>query len=102
MTSDNRIWFCSGYLIGYSDLGGVVQKLQDYKEAVASNTPPKRSLVKTMMVFMVRGIFSDIKFPYALFPKASGTGFDLFPLIWQAIDHLECNSTHVMGIWCIY
>ena len=88
----------SGSLIGYSDLSGVVQELQDYEEAVASNTSPKRSLAKTMMMFMVRGIFSDIKFPYAQFPMASGTGFDLFPLIWQAIDRLKCNGIHVMGI----
>ena len=85
----------SGFLIAYS---GVVQELHDFEEAVLSYTPSKWSLAKIMMVFMVRGIFSDIKFPYAQFPIASGTGYDLFPLIWQAIDHLECNGIHVMGI----
>ena len=68
------------------------------EEAVASDTSPGRPLAKTMMVFMVRGIFTNIKFPYAQFPMSSGAGYDLFPLLWQAIDRLECNGIHELGV----
>ena len=90
----------TGSLIGFSDLGGVVQEVKEYEEEITSDTSPGygRPLAKTMMVFMVTGIFTDIKFPYAQFPMTSGTGYKLFPLVWQAIDRLECNGINVMGI----
>ena len=88
----------TGFLLGFSDLGGVIQEVKDLEEAITSDKSSGRPLAKTMMVFMVRGIFMDIKFPYAQFPMSSGTGYDLFPLIWQAIDRLECNGIHVIGI----
>ena len=88
----------SGYLVGFCDLGDVVQQLHDFEEKLSSDTPVRRPLAKTMMVFMVRGVFTSIKFPYAQFPMTSGTGYDLFPILWQAIDRLECNGVHVLGI----
>ena len=88
----------TGFLLGFSDLGGVLQEVKDLEEAVTSDKSSGRPIAKTMMVFMVRGIFTDIKFPYAQFPLLSGIGYDLFPLIWQTIDRLECNGIHVIGI----
>ena len=88
----------SALLLGLYDLGGIVQELKDYEEKITCDLPHRRPLAKSMMVFMVRGIFCDIKFPYAQFPLASGTGYDLFPLVWQAIDRLACNGINVMGI----
>ena len=90
----------TGLLVGFCDLGDVVQKLNDFEDNLssASSSVIKRPLAKTMMVFMVRGVFTNIKFPYAQFPMTSGTGYDIFPLIWQAIDRLECNGVHVLGI----
>ena len=75
-----------------------LQEVKDLEEAVTSDKSSGRPIAKTMMVFMVRGIFTDIKFPYAQFPLSPGTGYDLFLLIWQAIDRLECNGIHVIGI----
>ena len=75
-----------------------LQEVKDLEEAVTSDKSSGRPIAKTMMVFMVRGIFTDIKFPYAQFPLLSGIGYDLFPLIWQTIDRLECNGIHVIGI----
>lgn len=88
----------TGSLIGFSDLGSVPQQLDEFERKLASDTPPTRPLAKTMMVIMVRGIFCDIKFPYAQFPMASGTAGDLYPLVWRAIDRLECTGFHVLGI----
>ena len=45
-------------------------------------------------------IYTDIAFPYAQFPIASPKGSDLFPLIWRAIDRLECNDIKVLGVTC--
>ena len=86
----------TGSLIGFSDLGGIPQQLDDLERKLASDTPSSRPLAKTMMVIMVREVFGDIKFPYAQFPMSDGTADDLFPLVWQAIDRLECASIHVL------
>ena len=88
----------TGSLIGFSDLGGIPQQLDDLERKLASDTPSSRPLAKTMMVIMVRGVFCDIKFPYAQFPMSDATADDLFPLVWQAIDRLECAGIHVLGI----
>lgn len=68
----------SGSLIGFCDLGDVVQQLNDFEQNISSDTPIKRPLAKAMTVFMVRGVFTNIKFPYAQFPMTSGTRYDLF------------------------
>ena len=90
----------TGALIGFSDLGGVVQELNEHKHLVAGDGRKYKQLAKTMMVIMVRGVFTDISFPYAQFPLASPSGSDLFPLIWKAVDRLECNDIKVLGVTC--
>ena len=90
----------TGALVGFSDLGGAIQQLNEYEHLVAGNGQRIRQLAKTMMVIMVRGVFTDIAFPYAQFPMASPKGSDLFPLIWRAVDRLECNSIEVLGVTC--
>ena len=90
----------TGALVGFSDLGGVVQELNEHEHLVAGDGRKFRQLAKTMMAIMVRGVFTDIAFPYAQFPLASPSGSDLFPLIWKAIDRLECNDIKVLGLTC--
>lgn len=68
----------TGALIGFSDLGGVIQQLNEHENLVAGNGRRFRQLAKTMMVIMVRGVFTDIAFPYPQFPMASPKGSDFF------------------------
>ena len=42
-----------------------------------------------MMVFMVRGLFSSVKFPYAQFPCAAVSGDLLYDPFWEAVCRLE-------------
>ena len=84
-------------LIGFADLGGTLQQLSDYEENLSSGNTI-RPLAKTMLVFMVRGVFCNISFPYAQFPMASTQAHDVFLLLWQAIDRLEMNNIHVLGV----
>ena len=87
----------TGSLIGFVDLGGTMQQLSEYEESLSSGNHI-RPLAKTMMVFMVRGVFCNISFPYAQFPMASAQARDVFPLLWQTIDRLEMNNLHVLGV----
>ena len=47
------------------------------------------TLAKTIMVFMVRGIFTKLRFPYAQFPCTSGTSDLLYHHFWMAVLRLE-------------
>ena len=44
---------------------------------------------KTMMAFMVRGVFTPLRFPYAHFPCKRVTGELLFQPFWEAVYRLE-------------
>ena len=74
-----------------------MRQTSDYKDhlSIGSNVRP---LAKTMMVFMVRGIFCYVNFPYAQFPMASTKAHQMFPLLWLTIDRPELNNIHVLGI----
>ena len=61
----------TGALVGYSDLGEIIY----YSHST------QRPMAKLMLVFMVRGLFTSLKFPYVQFPAASTKGGDIFPLV---------------------
>lgn len=88
----------TGSLIGFSDLGGVIQQLDDYKRSLSDELPQSRPLAKTMFVMMVRGVFCNINFPYAQFPIASAKAEDVFPLLWRMIGRLELNGLQVLRV----
>ena len=46
-------------------------------------------VAKTMMVFMVRGLLSRLRFPYVQFACLSVTGELLFHPFWRAVSRLE-------------
>ena len=90
----------TGVLVGYSDLGEINNILSDYEKQLSASHSTQRPMAKLMLVFMVRGLFTSLKFPYVQFPAASTKGGDIFPLVRQAIKHLTCLGLHVMTITC--
>ena len=76
--------------IGYTDLGNVTDKLSEFERFVeerhGQTSPP---LAKSMMVFMVRGLFTKLQFPYAQFPVMSVSGYQSYEPFWEAIGRLE-------------
>ena len=46
----------------------------------------RRSLAKCVLVFMIRGLFTTLKFPYAHFPTTSTMGAELFPILRKVIS----------------
>ena len=90
----------SGRLVGYADLGEVNNMLSDYEQQFNSLGRTPRPLSKCMLVFMIRGLFTSLKYPYIQFPAASTKGADIFPLIRQAIKHLTRLGLCVISITC--
>ncbi|XP_019855057.1 PREDICTED: uncharacterized protein LOC109583952 [Amphimedon queenslandica] len=78
----------TGNLVGFTDIGDINNHLMRFKKSLDSeNTPPP--LAKSMVSFMVKGLFTSLKFPYAQFPCVSLVGEQLFPLFWEAVFRLE-------------
>ena len=53
-----------------------------------------------MLMFMVRGIFTDLEFPYAHFPTRDASADTLFPIVWDAVAQLEQAGLKVVAFAC--
>ena len=87
----------SGRLTGFTHLGSVSDHLLASERAQGD---PVRQLAKTIMVFMVKGLFTPLRFAYAQFPCNSLTGDLLFHPFWQAVFRLERMGFKVCV--CVY
>ena len=63
---------------------------------IAGITTIEDRLAKTMMVMMVRGLFTPLRFPYVEFPCNKVTGALLFHPFWKAVYRLERMGLKVM------
>ena len=91
----------TGTLTGYSDLEEVNTLLMAAEEKFKDpGSNMQRPLAKRMLVFMVRGLFTSLKFPYAQFPAASPKGAQLCPLLHQCIFRLTRLGLTVVSVTC--
>ena len=77
-----------GELIGFTNLGDINDHLATYEKALNGDDEPP-SLAKSVLVFMVRGLFTKLQFAYAQFPCSSLAGEKLFKPFWDAVCRLE-------------
>lgn len=63
-----------GALIGFTNLGEINRHLAAYESQVAGDRVETEVLAHSMLVIMVRGLFSKLTFPYAQFPCSALSG----------------------------
>ena len=78
----------SGDLVGFRDLGEINNHISRL-ERTRSTSQVIEPLAKSLLVLMVRGLFSDLQFPYAQFPCASLSGEQIYHIFWEAVERLE-------------
>ena len=83
----------TGSLTGFVDLGDITNHMDNFEEK-------EHKVAKTVVVIMVRGLVSDLTFPYAMFAAASLSGANLFPLLWKAIGRLTRLGFRPLIITC--
>ena len=81
----------SGALVGFHDLGEVNNLFGDMEREL-KNPSTRRPLAKVMLVFMVRGLFTPMKFPYVQFAAVSTKGATLFPLFRQVLPWYQAQE----------
>lgn len=79
----------SGAMIGFANLGDINDHLLQFESSLLEDKPMSPQLAKSMMVFMVRGLFSKLQFPYAQFPCANLSGDLLYEPFWEAVSRVE-------------
>ena len=79
----------SGELIGFVNLGDINSHMLELERSISSPDSTDPQLARTMMTFMVRGLFSRLEFPYAHFPCQNITGDLLYDPFWEAVYRLE-------------
>ena len=68
----------TGALIDYSGLSEINNILLDYEQHLENSGRTPRPLAKCMLVFMVRGLFTSLKFPYMQYPTSGMKGLIFF------------------------
>ena len=75
--------------------------MSKFERAIGEGTIiEEESLAKSMLVLMVRGLFSKLQFAYATFPCASLSGCQLYPIFWEAVERLERCGFRILGCTC--
>jgi len=75
----------NGGLIGFVNLGDTNNRLLEFENAL-HNDNNEFPLATLMLVFMVRGLFCKLNFPYTQFACDSMNGDLLFDPVWEAIS----------------
>eukprot|EP00731_Ephydatia_muelleri_P025383 Em0017g466a len=88
----------SGKMIGFANLGEVNNHLSQYEQLLQGDTAGGPQVAKTVVVFMVRGLFSKLQFPYAQFPCHTLAGSQLYDPFWEAVGRLENCGFKVLCI----
>ena len=86
-------------VIGFVNLGETNNHLLQFESALSGNStdPP---LATSMLVFMVRGLFCRLNFPYAQFACHTLTGELLADPLWEAVSRLERQGIRVLALTC--
>jgi hypothetical protein len=78
----------SGELIGYCNLDNIGNTIMDLENTLLSR---ESTVAKYVLVLMVRGIVTSLKFPLAAFATQSISADFLYPILWTAISLLEIH-----------
>ena len=89
----------TGSLTGRADLGEANNLFTELEEEKKNGTR-KRPLAKCILVFMIRGLFTSLKFPYVHFPASSTRGTELFPILRKVISRLTRLGLEVLTVTC--
>ena len=83
-------------LIGFVNVGTVNALI----DKMAEGGDNSRTVASHMLLFMVRGMFSKLEFPYAHFATRGISADALFPLVWDAVYRLESVGFNVIAFSC--
>ena len=85
----------TGELVGFVDLDKVGNDILNMKEVIKKEEKP---MAKYVLVIMVRGVGTKLKFPLAHFATSGITSDQLFPILWKSVEICELD----LGLKVLY
>ena len=67
-----------GSLIGFTNLGEMNSHLQAYERSLKGEDEVQPPLANSMLVFLVKGLFGNLQFPYVQFPCTAVSGDQMY------------------------
>ena len=87
-------------IIGFTNLGEVSSHLEQLDKSADSNNDSQLALANSMLVMMVKGLFSKLYFPLAQFSCTALSGDQVFKPFWEAESCLEFCGFKVIALTC--
>ena len=78
----------TGQLVGYTELGNINDELRLFESKVKSEEY-RQDFATHVIVYMVRGIFTNLVYPFGFFASLGFTAAQLFPCTMEAISIIE-------------
>lgn len=88
----------TGKLVGFLELGSINDELQSFQMSVEKPESITRDLSTHVLVYMVRGIFSTLVFPFGYFGTQGATSAQLYPCTLEAIRVLSSIDLEVRAV----
>ena len=86
-------------LVGFVALDDVSNHILEFERLCQSEgTMQKPDVASHMLVLLVRGIFTSLKFPLAQFPTTGATSHQLYPIVTEAVMRLEIMGFKVISL----
>ena len=83
----------TGEMTGFTNLGTINDQLLKIEAEMENESSDDdisySSIANSIATFMVRGLLSNLQFPYVYFPCRNITGDLLFDPLWEAVGRLE-------------
>ena len=86
-------------LLGFIDVGDINNELNKVEQCQSVGLT-HCNVATHMLLFMIRGMFTNLEFPYAHFATRGITADSLFPIVWEAVDRLEWCGLNVIAFSC--
>ena len=90
-------------MIGFANLGDINSHLLEFEKSLGDADDveaERRPLANSMLVFLVKGSFSELQFPYVQFPCTALSGDQMYEPFWEAMSHLELCGFRVLALTC--
>lgn len=83
-------------VLGFVEPGDINNELLQIERSLDDTNDLTDTIAKQVLVFMVRGLFASVDFPYAQYTTRGISGDQLYPVDWEVIKHLECAGHRFM------
>ena len=85
-------------IVGFVDLGNLNNKFRAAAKLKAKKETKVEDVATHVLVLMVRGAATSLRFPYAHFSSTCTTYDELLMILWEGIELLERTGFMVLGV----